>query len=183
MNVGIRMKKILSWLKYTFLIFFALFVCAIGWLTINDCGPCLQEQDYAFMQTVKSNLKKVGDRVKLADIHPGDWIKVCATPGGYDDNLAWTPDPDGEGGTASIVLNGSYPYVTDAYDESAIIFYYGKNEDGLEQIEIFRSTPGQGTYEHTVFTDDNCLSREDAYLLWRIHSYYALKSKKEISDE
>lgn len=130
-----------------------------------DCGACLKDQDYDFMNKVKSKLRKSGDVLKIEDIHSGKWIKVCATPGGYDDNLAWKRDPSGSGGVKLVVLNDADTYISDAYSDSAIIFHYGKNDEGIEQIEIFKMTADKMTYVPPFEEHGDCVERNSAYLI------------------
>ena len=75
------------------------------------------------------------------------------------------PDPSGKGGTELIVLNNADPYITDAYSDSAIIFHYGENEQGLEQIEIYQMTTDQMTYIPPFGEYGDCLKKEEAFLL------------------
>ena len=85
-------RKIFVAMRLLVFMLITLFSIVIGiftWDWVASCGACLQEQDYKFMEKVKSKLKNTGDTVKVEDIHQGEWLKVCAASGGYDDNLAW----------------------------------------------------------------------------------------------
>tara|TARA_R110002095_G_scaffold179904_3_gene157446 strand:- start:2002 stop:2547 length:546 start_codon:yes stop_codon:yes gene_type:complete len=177
--------KLLTNLKYLAFILLALFSIVIGvftWDWATGCGSCLQDQDYRFMEKVKSKLKNVGDIVKVADIHDGEWTKVCARSGGYDHNLSWKRNFSGKGGEEIVILNNADPYITDAYDESAMYFHYGQNEQGLEQIEVYQMTPDRMTYQGYIPSKDGCLEKDSAFLQKRSDYYIQLISEKEIDE-
>ncbi len=128
----------------------------IGIQMFLDCGACISEQDYALMRKIKQHLKKQGDSIKVSEIHGGDWKEVCTS--GYGVNMEFTHRAqNGVNLPDRVVLNGALPYITDRYDESAIVFYYGDNGDS---IEVYRMIPQKMIYQ----AGRGCFSREEAYL-------------------
>ncbi|MEW8026285.1 MAG: hypothetical protein AB2806_00900 [Candidatus Thiodiazotropha sp.] len=55
-------------------------------LLVCSCLDTMTEQDHAFVRKIKQHLKKKGDVVKISDIHPGNWTKVCFTAAGAKDD-------------------------------------------------------------------------------------------------
>lgn len=53
----------------------------VACLMLCSCFDGMAEQDRAFIEKIKQHIKKKGDVVKVTDIHPGDWTKVCFTVG------------------------------------------------------------------------------------------------------
>lgn len=85
---------------------------------------------------VNAKLKEVDDRIKVSEIHPGDWSEVCAYGEGFNSHILY---PFLKEGDEYEVLNDAHEYITDRYDESALIFAYGANK-----YEIYRSKPKYG---------------------------------------
>ncbi len=142
--------------KTVFLTLAAIVAALVLIYKITDCGACITEDDYAFMAKVKERLKKPGDYIKVSDIHPGEWIQVCAGGGGYNTNFASRWNPKGPDLPDKKVLNDADPTVSDKYDESAIIFDYDP-----ETIEVYRMTPDKIVY----WGSKGCHEKADAYLV------------------
>lgn len=127
---------------------------------IADCGPCLGKQDYVFAEKIKKHLRKTGDFVKISDIHPGNWVKVCAYGTGINANLKQVVASIQEAPLSEVtVLNDSFHYVTEKYDDSAILFIYEP-----ARVEIFRMLPQKITYAGNDY-QYGCRNQSDAYFL------------------
>ena len=159
--------------KYTALAFLLLVTLIVGlfafdWIT--GCGDCLNENDYAFMEKVDAQLQDVGDTVKVADIHPGDWKEVCTFGWGVDASIINKFSTPPEKGT---IINGAHPFITDRYDESAIIFKHSDTE-----LEVYRMIPEHLVY--AAFKSDSCFKKEEAYFYLDRN---ATKTVKVVSEE
>lgn len=59
--------------------FFVSVISTICLILLSGCFDTLTEQDQQFAKKIKERLKEIGDTAKVADIHPGDWEKLCYT--------------------------------------------------------------------------------------------------------
>ena len=103
----------------------------------TGCGSCLTDQDFDFARALDAELQEVGDTIMVADIHSGNWEDVCAISGGFDLGLLGFADDKKN----AVVINDAYPYITDLYGDSAIIFRYSDTD-----LEIYRMIPEHLTY-------------------------------------
>lgn len=46
-------------------------------LVLTSCDNSTRKQDDKFVHSIKSQLKNVSDFVKVSDLYPGEWSKVC----------------------------------------------------------------------------------------------------------
>jgi hypothetical protein len=122
------------------------------------------------MDKIKSSLDKVGDTVKVSDVHSGNWQKVCIYGGGYDQNLASSWEPNNSHKADKAITNKNNPFISEKYDESAIVFFYGENE-----IEIYRMTPDKMAYQNGM---DSCYSSENSYFSVKWNEKYAASDKE-----
>ena len=135
MIVAKEQKELISMTKTKSLIALGMFAFFLGlFLWWQNCGACLQKQDFLFMDSVKAALDSSDGRAKVEQIHSGEWKKVCVYSYiNADFRKSGTPDKP-----KNIILNENRAVITDTYDESAILFDYGPNIDGARQIEIYR---------------------------------------------
>lgn len=49
---------------------------ALGFPAVQEV--LITEQEREFMRRPKAYLRKIGDTVLVADVYPGDWVRVCA---------------------------------------------------------------------------------------------------------
>lgn len=130
---------------------------ALGYY-LTDCGACLKKQDYEFSERLKAQLDGPGDSVRVADVHPDGWTKVCTVGMGYDASLKHFAAsalnvPEKE----LSVRTETLPFISDRYDDSAVIFFYEPAE-----IEIYRMLPSDLVY-WSRRDGDACLERDDAH--------------------
>jgi hypothetical protein len=59
-------------------------------LLLCSCLDSMQQQDREFVAKIKEHLKHKGDNVRVSDIHPGEWTKVCFTVAGAAHNAVRT---------------------------------------------------------------------------------------------
>lgn len=124
--------------------------------SMSDCGACISENDYRFLEKVRNAFGDKEEAIKVSDIHTGNWKEICAYGGGYDANLSY----DLISKVEKIVLNSGDPFLTDAHNESAVVFNFGMNEDGIEVIEVFQMTPDILAYSSPF---EDCYTRDEAY--------------------
>lgn len=138
-------------------------IVAYLWIAIFDpfeCGACLQQQDYEFMDRIQSHVEENGGLVKVSDIHPGDWKEVCVTKGGINYNLSLRATPESKEKSPTIIINKADPYITEAHDESAISFHYGKANDH-NLVELYQMTPDKMVY---LSQGKACFAQSEAYM-------------------
>ena len=109
---------------------------------------------------VNAHLQKAGDRIKVSEIHPGDWSEVCAYGEGFDSHILY---PFLKEGDEYEVLNDAHEYITDRYDESVLIFMHGNNK-----FEIYRSRPKYLSY--AVYKQGECFKQSEAYFYLRVNN-------------
>jgi len=155
-------KLIFSLLAVIFLVFsvlvYPLAAVYFGW----GCGPCLQKQDYVFLEKLKEHLPEKNDMIKVSDIHPGDWKKVCVISGGYNENRALQRNRDGSIRFEIEVINGADPYISEFHNNSAIYFLYGDSEERLNRTEIYKMTKNLASYSTL---EKPCFDKKNAYFL------------------
>lgn len=122
----------------------------------------MTEQDRAFLDRIKQHLRKKGDFVKVSDIHPGEWSKVCFTAAGARDDAIWTVaefEKIDRGQVEVINRPKNQASHGDMFDWG-IYFFYPPNK-----IEYFRLFNGYAfPSQLKAKTDDyRCVIRRDAY--------------------
>jgi len=149
-------------MKKISLIILLIITCFVGLYSIFNCGACIQEQDIEFLNKIENKAVKNKNLIKVSDVNSKNWVRVCASPGGYNQNFASGWNPRGKNDPNKIVINDNQAFITDKHDESAVVFYYGADENGREKIEVYRITPDIAKYNVTTSASD-CLTKENAY--------------------
>lgn len=146
-------KKFIGILLFAFVL-----IVSISWF--SWCGDCIKKQDMEMIEKINAHLKEIGDRIKVSEIYPGDWKEVCAYGEGFDDHIL---SPFLKEGDEYKILNDAHEYITDRYNESALIFNYGENK-----FEIYRSVSQYLTY--AVYKQGLCFEKGDAYFYLRVNN-------------
>lgn len=125
---------------------------------LDSCGSCLSKQDIEFVEKVSKSITKETALIKARNIQEGNWKKVCVFPGGHDLNLLEAIKSQEFSAKNLRITNNSYPYISEKYDESALVFYRDSSEKDFGDIEIYRITPDIAWY-----AGKDCLDIDLAY--------------------
>jgi hypothetical protein len=123
---------------------------AVFCLTLAGCGDEVNykigDDDKAFVAKIKTHLQDVGDTVKVADIHPGEWEEVCINPVGVYGNpgVRYIRHDDGSDSWHKIeVING--PKATMANDRIwGIYFRYPGDKIEYYRISVYEMLASSG---------------------------------------
>jgi len=135
------------------------FILIVPFLT--SCGgefnKKITAQDYEFIAKIKDHLKKKGDVIKVENVFPGEWTRVCINPIGMYSNIEVT-FVEGEGlrSNGIEIINGADTYSNDYV--WGIYFLYPSNK-----AEYYRITKNEMT-GHLANIDDFCVDKRLAYL-------------------
>ncbi|MEW8026282.1 MAG: hypothetical protein AB2806_00885 [Candidatus Thiodiazotropha sp.] len=139
-------------------------IVALCSVVLCSCLDTMTEQDHAFVNKIKQHLKKKGDVVKVSDIHPGDWVKVCSTGyGTYGDALNVVSEFSGiRKDLLEVKDSGNKDTTyTDELDWG-IYFYYPPNK--VEYFSIYRDEILPNSI-NAIKDDYSCVTKNRAYFI------------------
>lgn len=131
-------------------------------MLLSSCLDTMTEQDFAFIAKVKERLKHKGDIVRVSDIHPGDWKKVCFTLAGARNDVLRVVSGSENVNESQIKVSNRKRSDAGHGDmfEWGIYFFYPPNV-----IEYFRIYNGD-TYPdqlHAMADKYGCVAKEFAH--------------------
>lgn len=126
------------------------------------CSDGMTDQDRALVNKIKQHIKKKWDVVRVTDIHPGDWEKVCFTVGDGvgDDALDQVSGFSGLEKKDLKVINRNKRDTQFVEDfEWGIYFFYPP-----DKVEYF-SIPNNQIFQGAVvpYNPYECAEKENAY--------------------
>jgi hypothetical protein len=140
---------------------FLAFVCLV---MLSSCKDAAVGQDQQFIAKIKKQLKQEGDVVKVIDVHPGNWEKVCFTSGdgSGDDALDAVSRFTGINKKQLEVINRDRSDTRWVEDfEWGIYFFYSPNI--VEYFSISNKSMARGgAYPADAFA---CVSNKEAQFL------------------
>ncbi len=131
-------------------------------MIVASCSGENRQKDLQFISKIKEHLDKKGDIVRVSDIHPGDWIKVCFTYGGMStgniiDDISRITRIDKRDFEIINRSKADVSYVDDF--DWGVYFFHAQNK--IEYYSIRNSHLIRGV---ALNSDDlNCLKKEDAF--------------------
>lgn len=141
--------------------------CAAVVALFTLCGcdmNTMQPQDIAFVGKIQQTLKSEGNRIKVSELHQGDWQRVCFTAmGAKDDAVQAISEAEGIPESDVDVINRPRSEAGHGDDfDWGIYFFYAPNK--IEYFEISLSVMAAGSFSREAL-HTKCANKDQAYFV------------------